>query len=211
MLFLIYKHIRRIEWALLLALVVSLGTAVFPFVQQCRQISDKVVRLHILANSNTVTDQVLKLQVRDRILQETGEQLRTSVRKEDAEQQIQALLPEIERIAEEELRSRGCTDSVHAELTDMYFTTRTYDSGTLPAGNYRALRITIGAGAGENWWCVMFPPMCLSAAVESSPNTQLEDVLAEDELDIVTHPDSYQIRLKLVEWWTQLVQWFCGM
>lgn len=208
-----HVHLQRLEIALLVALCLTLGGAVLPFEQECAQIRDKVIRLHVIANSNSAEDQAEKLRVRDRILFDTGARLQRVASRADAEALITALLPEIEQSAAAQLREDGYAVNVHAELTDMYFTTRTYNSGTMPAGTYRALRITIGEGAGENWWCVMFPPMCVSAALGTETDessVQLEDVLTDGEFEIVTQPEKFEVRLKLVEWWTQLVAWLHG-
>lgn len=218
------NRIRRLEYALGAALGISLILSVLlaaPVARQCSSIQDKVVRLHILANSDSDADQTQKLRVRDRILNETGTLLRETQSRAEAESLIESLLPEFERIAEEQLRADGCSDRVHAELTDMYFSARTYDGGTMPAGTYRALRLTIGKGEGRNWWCVVFPPMCVSAAVgtdvsgtdasgtdvsgtDVSGAETLDDVLTAGEMDIVSHPERYEVRLKIVEWWEWL-------
>ena len=200
-------HTTRFDCAVLLGIVFSVMLAnLSVFGRECAQVRGDVVRLHILANSDSGYDQGLKLRVRDRILNETGTLLRETQSRAEAESLIESLLPEFERIAEEQLRADGCSDRVHAELTDMYFSARTYDGGTMPAGTYRALRLTIGKGEGHNWWCVVFPPMCVSAAVgtDVSGAETLDDVLTAGEMDIVSHPERYEVRLKIVEWWEWL-------
>ena len=97
---------------------------------------------------------------------------------------------------------------VSLSITNMYFNTREYKTITLPAGNYDALRITIGSGKGKNWWCVVFPPMCLAAATEETDaSAQLEAVLPPDELEIVENADRYEVRFKLVEWFEAAREW----
>ena len=208
-----HADIRRLERVLAVALMVSLVGSVagaVPVAQRCAGIRQKVVRLHILANSDSEADQAQKLRVRDRVLAETADVLAHTVSRVDAEAAITAMLPQITRAAEAQLRADGCTDRVHAELTDMYFDARTYDGGTMPAGTYRALRLTIGQGAGHNWWCVVFPPMCLSAAAAPPDAETLDDVLTPGELELVTHPARYEVRLKVVEWWEALKSRVCG-
>lgn len=126
---------------------------------------------------------------------------------EVAEDQLPALLA----AAQQRVYDEGYDYPVNAELTRMYFTTRTYDTGTLPAGMYDAVRITIGEGAGKNWWCVVFPPICVPAAAE---HKDLSDVLDEDQVDIVTQPQKYEVKFKIVEWWEglshRLGEWFGG-
>ncbi len=198
----------RLELALGLALAGSIAAVLLPFMRQCRSIEQKVLRLHVVAHSDESADQALKLQVRDLVLQQTAPLMTGTTSRSDAENTLAPHLPEIERAAEALLRAAGCPYRVRAQFTDMYFTTRTYDSGTLPAGHYRALRLTIGSGQGQNWWCVMFPPMCLSAAVTgSTPSTVSGDVLSAEELNIVTHPEDYEVRLKAVEWWVRFRSW----
>jgi stage II sporulation protein R len=198
----------RLELALGLALAGSIAAVLLPFARQCRSIEQKVLRLHVIAHSDESVDQALKLQVRDMVLQKTAPLMNGTASRSDAEAALVPHLPEIERAAEALLRAAGCPYRVRAQFTDMYFTTRTYDSGTLPAGHYRALRLTIGSGQGQNGWCVMFPPMCLSAAVtDSEPAAVSGDVLSEEELDIVTHPEDYEVRLKCMEWWARFRSW----
>lgn len=199
-----HKGLRRLECALLAALVISLGASAVPVARSCEQISDRVIRLHILANSDSAADQTEKLRVRDRVLREATEWADGAQNRAEAEAAIADALPEIERAAQAQLRADGCDTTVHAELTDMYFTARTYPAGTLPAGTYRALRLTIGAGRGHNWWCVVFPPVCVAAAADSPA---MDDVLTPGQLDIVEHPGRYRVRLKVVEWWAQLRAW----
>ena len=198
----------RLELALGLALVLSAAAVLLPFARQCRSIEQKVLRLHVVAHSDDPADQALKLQVRDLVLEQTAPLMTDTGSRVDAEAALAPHLPDMERAAEALLRAAGCPYRVQAQFTDMYFTTRTYDSGTLPAGHYRALRLTIGSGQGKNWWCVMFPPMCLSAAVTGrTPAAVSGDVLSPEEQDIVTHPEDYEVRLKFMEWWTQLRSW----
>ena len=210
----IHLNIRRLELALAAALIVSLGLSVAgaaPVARDCASIQQKVVRLHILANSDSDADQAQKLRVRDRVLAEAGDALAHTTSRAEAEAALAAMLPQIEAAAEAQLRADGSADRVHAELTDMYFDARTYDGGTMPAGTYRALRLTIGKGEGHNWWCVVFPPMCLSAAMTPSVDTEsLDDVLTPGELELVTHPERFEVRLKVVEWWETVKNWMHG-
>ena len=210
----IHLNIRRLELALAAALIVSLGLSAAgaaPVARDCASIQQKVVRLHILANSDSDADQAQKLRVRDRVLAETGDALAHTTSRAEAEAALTAMLPQVEAAAEAQLRADGSADRVHAELTDMYFDARTYDGGTMPAGTYRALRLTIGKGEGHNWWCVVFPPMCLSAAMAPSVDTEsLDDVLTPGELELVTHPERFEVRLKVVEWWETVKNWMCG-
>lgn len=152
-----------------------------------------VLRLHILAESDSSYDQNLKLKVRDALL-ESGV-LEGSENLEQAEKTVREKLPEIIGIAESTLRKNGCGLPVSAEITDMDFDERVYGNITMPAGNYRALRIKIGSASGHNWWCVMYPPLCLPCACEVTDNPDTEAVFfSEKELDIMEKPKKYKVR-----------------
>ena len=146
-----------IEIALMVGLALFLLTGGLALQTQ-DQLAEKVVRLHILANSDTEEDQALKLQVRDVVLERATEILKQSADRQDAEARLRGQLLELERLAAEEIRAEGYDYPVTVELTDTAFPTREYDGFTLPAGTYLALRVVIGAGEGHNWWCVVFPP-----------------------------------------------------
>ena len=155
-----------------------------------------VLRLHILANSDSEQDQRLKLMVRDELL-ESGIFSGVSGL-EEAEAAAAENLSVIESRAENVLRSQGCTDRVTAELVDADFGERVYGDITMPAGRYRALRIKIGKAEGHNWWCVMYPPLCLPAAcgetsVEENKTAEEQD-FDKKELDILRHPKTYKVR-----------------
>ena len=193
----------------LLALTVFCCTFI-PFLQQCEDISGRVIRLHVLADSDEEEAQALKLAVRDRLLEEAKAYLDvTNASKSEAESQLQQLLPVLKECAEEELRAHGCDLPVHLELADTFFTTRTYGSYTLPAGRYEALRVVIGSGQGQNWWCIVFPPLCISPSLGTS-EVQLSAVLPEDELEIVSDYPQYEFRFKLVEWIESLLEQWRG-
>lgn len=157
---------KRWELSILIGLVLAIfTTSITGFAQQCSAVRGATVRLHILANSDSERDQALKLQVRDAVLDSVEDTLARAATREEALALAEQSLPSVERTARETLRANGCTDDVRAEIVNMYFATRKYDNGVvMPAGRYDAVRILIGEGAGRNWWCVMFPPLCLPAA-----------------------------------------------
>ncbi len=195
--------LRWCEICLLLLAAVFLLSGTLALGTQSR-LADKVVRLHVLANSDEEADQALKLRVRDAVLARTEELLRQSADRREAEASLRGELLELERIAAEEIAAAGYDYPVTAELTDTRFPTREYDGFTLPAGQYLALRIVIGEGAGRNWWCVVFPPLCTAAAADV-PAAALAAGLEEEELRLITEEDGgYVLRFKTVEWWEQL-------
>lgn len=196
---------KNIEKSLLIAFVLTVlysFTSFSFFAQQCEDIPNRVLRLHVLANSDSEEDQELKLYVRNRVLSESAGILDGAKNREDAEQIVTESLSQLEAAAADEIASRGYDYPVQVQLENIYFTTRTYEQVTLPAGRYDALRVTIGEAAGKNWWCVMFPPMCLPAAQEVE---ELDDVLNPEQMEIVT--GEYEIRFKTIELYEQLRDW----
>lgn len=192
------------EKSICLALILTVVFSFTGFAAGCQDISDRVLRLHILANSDSRADQALKLRVRDRILQESSGMLDQAGDRIQAEQVVSRKLPQLQRAAEDEIKKWGYGYPVYVELTHMYFTTRQYEQITLPAGEYDALRVVIGSGKGHNWWCVLFPPMCLPAAEEKE---ELKDILNRNEMQIVEGKKRYIIKFKSVELYEQFRQW----
>ncbi len=191
------------EKSICLALILSVLLSFTGLSAECEDIRGSVLRLHVLANSDSESDQALKLSVRDRILAESAGMLDGVTTREEAEERVAARLEQIRAAAEDELRRRGSEESVRVELTNMYFTTRQYDGAELPAGYYDALRVTIGSGQGHNWWCVLFPALCLPAAEAPS---RLEDVLSPDETQLV-EGGGYEIKFRCVEVFEQIRDW----
>jgi len=198
----ISSKLKFVEIALMLGVAVFLASGVLA-VRTQDEISDKVVRLHVLANSDSDEDQALKLRVRDKVLERTTALLEQSADRREAEGRLRGDLLELERIAAEEITAAGYDYTVTAELTDTDFPTKEYDGFTLPAGEYLALRIVIGEGGGQNWWCVVFPPLCSSAAADV-PVTALAAGLSTDEVRLITEQDGYVLKFKTVEFWENL-------
>lgn len=197
--------LKLLEKAVLLSLVLTVLASMVGFQHQCEDISQRVLRLHVLANSDTEEDQALKLKVRDRILKEGEDLFSSTTDLQQAERIAAQNLDRLQAAAQDEVYRQGYDYPVKIELAQTYFTTREYDTVTLPAGTYNALRVTIGNGAGKNWWCVLFPPMCVAAATEE---VQLETVLTDDQLEIVEESQQYEVQFKVVEWFENLCQWF---
>ena len=192
-----------LELALLIGVTVFLLTGAWAANTQ-GELADRVVRLHVIANSDSEEDQALKLQVRDAVLARTEAILRASADRGEAESRLAAALPELERLAEETVAANGFDYGVTAELAETSFPTKDYDGFSLPAGKYLALRLIIGQGAGKNWWCVVFPPLCTAAAADV-PETALAAGLTEDQVSLMTgDDDGYVLKFKVVEWWEEL-------
>lgn len=191
------KTLLRIEISLLIALIICGVLNINAFSQQCESIRTKMLRMHVIANSNTQEDQELKLKVRDAVLTAGKEVFDGSVTSTEAKVKIEPHIEYLENVALETIQNEGFDYGVNITIDNEYFNTRTYDNQiTLPAGNYNAIKVIIGEGKGQNWWCVMFPPMCLPTSVAEC---EISDVLTEDETEIVTETEKYKFRFKIVE------------
>lgn len=188
---------KRFEVAMVLGFALSVAlTSVFSFASDCSAVREEVLRLHILANSDSDADQKLKLRVRDRVLAETGELFSGAESLEKAQSLARDNLQKIEDAAKDEISKSGFDYDVSAGLCRMYFETRHYDGYTLPAGMYDAVRVEIGSAEGKNWWCVMFPPICLGSAMDKD---ELEKVLSESGEDVITGTQKYKAKFFIVE------------
>lgn len=187
---------RKVEISIVLGIVTSILFSVFSFAQTSTQIRQNVLRLHVIANSDSAVDQNLKIAVRDAVLSEGEKIFDGSVTVENAVEKITPHIDELTEIARGVISEYGLSYDVDVSIDNEYFETRTYENVTLPAGKYLSLIIKIGEGEGKNWWCVMFPPMCISAADEE--NT-LKTVLNQKEIKLVSKKPRYEPRFKLVE------------
>lgn len=200
------KRAARWEWALLIAILVSFAWGTWADRTQ-QQLSDKVLRLHVLANSDSEADQALKRKVRDSVLETASAILADCPDRETAEQRLSAALPEIEDAARARIAAEGGKQTVTAELRPTVFPTREYEDFTLPAGEYLALRVVLGEGEGHNWWCVVFPPLC-AETTSSLSQTAMAAGLTEEEVALITESDGYQLKFKAVELWEKLMAYF---
>lgn len=187
-----------------IAFVLTVIYSVIPFEAQCSELSQDVFRLHILANSDSEADQSLKIKVRDKVLDYTEDLFNFANSKEEAESIISDNLQSISNVAYQTVLDNGYDYVVTAEITNMYFTTRYYEGYTLPSGMYDALRITIGEGEGHNWWCVMYPSICISSAEDKE--SKAKEALDDDEYNIVCN-EQYQYKFKVVE----MFEKFCSL
>lgn len=195
-----HRTLRAVEIALGIGLAAAMLWGMTSLHRQ-QALADRVVRLHILANSDSEEDQALKLQVRDKVLERATEILKQSNNRTEAETAINQVLPELKQIAEEEIRAQGYSYPVTAELTETTFPTREYDDFTLPAGDYLALRIVIGEGAGRNWWCVVFPPLCTEATSDLA-QTAMAAGLSDEDVKLITEDGGgYVLKFKSIELW----------
>ncbi len=161
------------------------------------KIYEDTVRLHILANSDSEADQELKLALRDAVLLEYGEELSALESREAAVERLSARLPEIKSFSDEKLRELGADYKTEVTLSEEWYDTREYESFTLPCGYYTSLRIMIGNAEGKNWWCVMFPPLCLDAAISDKVYTKEEEFLITRK---------YNVKFKILELISELTK-----
>lgn len=168
------------------------------------KIYDSVVRLHVLANSDSEEDQALKLDVRDAILELTAPLLENCADRDEAEAVLRAHIPELIAAAKLVLETAGCNDSVTIEFDNEEYPERTYDSFCFPSGTYLSMRVLIGNAEGHNWWCCLFPPICRAAATVSkkeAENTFISVGLTPSQYKIITESDKpvYKVRFKILE------------
>ena len=182
-----------------LSAVVGLLCAIFAsmahFEAACDDLRQNVLRLHIIANSDSEEDQAVKLLVRDKILEESTDIFAGETDLKRAEEKAAERLNEFCETAEKVLRENGFSYGASAGIGDSYFETREYEDFTLPAGNYRSLIIRLGKAQGKNWWCVIFPAVCVPAATDASLSDSTRDTSAQ----IAEHPQKYVMRFKTVE------------
>ena len=188
---------------LVLALILAGMALTIPFFDSCEELYSDVMRIHILANSDSAADQSLKLAVRDRVLEACSRYYDGCSGKDEALDITRSHIGEIEAVAEREIRRRGFDYPVCARIVTDDFDTRYYGSFTMPAGRYDALRLTIGDGAGKNWWCVMYPSLCVGAASADDMKEELD----RGEYRVVTS-DKFDFRFRLVEYFEDVRGWF---
>ena len=190
------------KWTgLFLALTLLLGALLILPVWGATGVYDSVIRLHVLANSDTDADQALKLKVRDDVLAKTEVLLADATTKDEAREILEENLDTLRAVAEDALVREGAPNTVAVTLGEEEYPRRTYEQAALPAGEYLSLRVMIGEAEGENWWCVLFPPMCLSASSAERESSCLAAGLTEGQYRFITGGDGtgYRVRFKLVE------------
>lgn len=184
------------ECALLIALSVTLCLGAWAQGRQ-NAISSKLVRLHVIAVSDQREEQELKLRVRDAVLEYLSPRLIGAADSGQARSIIQQELEGIRLAAESAAEGRGVTVALSRES----YPTKSYEGFTLPAGKYDSLRITLGQGKGHNWWCIVFPPVCLSA----SQSDTVEQQLGEEDFQLISDGEGYELRFKALELWGKLI------
>ena len=178
------------------ALAMGLLSCAYLQTQQ-RQLAEKLVRLHVVANSDSPSDQAIKLHVRDAVLAAARQALQGV---DDPQQAIAQALPQLEAAANAELQRQGSEDLARVSFRRELFPTREYDTFSLPAGVYDSLRVTIGQGEGHNWWCVIFPSLCVPATADGFAEAAAAGGFSTGEIRLLTQADpAYTVKFRSLE------------
>lgn len=188
------KIIKNIRISVLTALVLSIVVSMVSFNAKCDDLRNNVLRLHILANSDSEADQELKLKVRDEILENSALRFEECCNLTEAIEVAENSTEELNKIASKVINENGYNYDVNIEIGKSYFDTREYENFTLPAGFYNSVIIKIGRAEGKNWWCVMFPALCVPSA-----NASLNQTVDDKSAEIATNASNYKIAFKTVE------------
>lgn len=190
------NRLRKWECAALIALCITLLCSSWAAAASER-VSGSLVRLHVIADSDEAEEQAIKLRVRDAVLAYLEPKLEDAPSSAAAQEIISGELDGIASAAESAAEGRA----VSVSLGEEYYPTRDYGTFALPAGRYESLRVTLGSGQGHNWWCVVFPPLCLSAAEAEDAFSELD----EGTRSVIAESDGVQFRFKLLELWGEFM------
>ena len=184
--------------ALVLLIVSALTVSVCAALQvQQQRMSEKIIRLHVVANSDSSADQAIKLHVRDAVLTAARQALQGAG---DPQQAIAQALPQLEAAANAALAAQGSRETARVSFRRELFPTRDYDTFSLPSGVYRSLRVTIGAGGGHNWWCVIFPSLCVPATADGFVQAAEAGGFTRAEIGLMTQADEgYVLKFRSLE------------
>ena len=190
---------RKITLCLLTAGLLATGIGGWNLYREASQIYDETIRLHILAASDSERDQALKLTVRDALIDEVAEITAEVSDKAAGEEILKENIPYLTQIAKEALKREGCDEDVAITLTCEYYPTRDYGHLRLPAGEYTSLQVKIGAAEGQNWWCILFPPVCTSAA--RAEKAMAETGFSKSQIRLLTEDEDprYTLKFRVVE------------
>lgn len=195
----------KIELAALVAFIICVSLSTYKLDSECEGIRENVLRLHVVAASDSDADQKIKLQLRDELLVKGKELFSDTSTKAEAEKKLSDGISLMQQTADSFLEKKGYPHKASVSLGKSYFPTRCYETFTLPAGIYDALKVTIGSGEGQNWWCVMFPALCLPAAEKNKAD--FDSILTQKQQSIITD-EKYEVRLWLVEKWQEMKEFF---
>ncbi len=205
---------KKMVWYILVSmnvcLLLLLGIQYEKRLRLQQSIAGKVLRFHVLANSDEEYDQELKLKVRDAVGAQMAELLAEADNRAECEQIVQGALDEIDGTAQRVIKEAGYDYATKTFLRDVQFPVKTYGSYTFPAGEYEALEVVIGEGEGHNWWCVMYPNMCFAGSVyevvDEDAKEALKEVLSAEEYEKVMASGDYEVRFKYLTFLNELTE-----
>ena len=193
------RKLKTWEIALMLGVLIAIVAGSW-LGQEQRELADSVIRFHVIANSDSEEDQTLKLAVRDRVLAQAEELYPEDATLAEAQAALEGHLSALAAAGQAVVEEQGFDYPVTAQLTDCWFPTKEYEGFALPAGNYTALRVVIGEGEGQNWWCVVFPPLCLGAASETVDQAAQAGLFTPGQVALVTgEGEGYVLKFKAME------------
>lgn len=199
------EGLRRWELALMLAVAMA-GLLGVRLGAEQKELADQMIRLHVVANSDSQADQALKLRVRDAVLEQSAVYT-AGLDRQDALEALREALPHLGQIAADTVAREGYRYPVRLTLQEESFPTREYTDFSLPAGTYTALRVELGAGEGHNWWCVIFPPLCNGSVTGAAQTTSLTG----DQVSLITEETGgYVVKFKAMELWEEFKQTLAG-
>lgn len=206
------RILRGAAWLFAAALFVTAVLALYS-ASVMKDLKENIVRLHVVADSDDEAAQALKLKVRDSVAEYTAGLLKDADTAEESYRILQANIENIQKVAQQRAEQEGCVLPVTAQVGAFDFPIKSYGDITLPTGNYNAVRVTIGSGEGQNWWCVLFPPLCFvdseATAVSVSGRAQLQENLSDETYAVIEDaPDSGEVRIrfKIVDFFENIAQ-----
>lgn len=183
---------------MILAITVVIGNEIRKIDACTYDYREKLIRFHVIANSDSEDDQELKLKVRDAVIAYLEPKLEKSSSIEESEEIIKGEYKNLEEISKNIIDENGYTYNVAIGLKYSNFPAKQYSSVVLPAGEYKALKIVIGEGKGKNWWCVMFPPLCFvdkeNGIIDEKTDKKLQEILSPEEYDLIMAKDKSEVK-----------------
>ena len=193
------RKLKRWELALLFGVLCILAAGSWLGEEQ-QELADSVIRFHVIANSDSREDQALKLAVRDRVLEQAKAVYPENATLPQARAALEGALDQLAQAGQAVVEEQGYDYQVTARMEQCWFPTKEYDGFALPAGEYTALRVVIGEGQGQNWWCVAFPPLCLGAAGETVDTAAQAGYFTPEQVSLVTEENTgYVLKFKGME------------
>lgn len=185
---------KWLNFSLVFGVIAAILISNISFTNSCKEMYENIIRIRIIANSDTAEDQALKLNIRDAVLESSKEVFNGVKDYNDAEKIAAENIENFKETAQKIVNENGFNYNVDLKIKDEFFDTREYDDFTLPAGTYKSLVFTVGEGSGQNWWCVMFPEVCVGGC-----SGRLNDSLTDESANIAYNSDKYVVKFKTVE------------